>query len=356
MMINEEYLKGRGAQFNTDNPFRKQSYVEEHIEGLDEPLLSNDKTQFTMEYPKTIVNEVKSPDIGMMYSLNAYQGCEHGCAYCYARNVHMYWGLSAGLDFERKIIVKPEAPALLEELLKSKKWKAVPISMSGNTDCYQPAERKYELTRKLLEVFLRYRHPVSIITKNSLILRDLDLLRELASLHLVKVMVSVTGLNEDLRMFMEPRTASYKKRIQTIEKLNASGIDCGVMNAPIIPGLNSEEVPSVLKAAGEAGAVSAGFTIVRLNGAVKDIFHDWLYTNFPDRADKVWHQVEACHGGKVNDTQWGRRISGSGQEAEAIGKLFDVSESRYITAPEKYELDCSLYKNPNGSQQLSLFS
>ncbi len=355
-MINEDYLKGRGAQLNTVNPFLKQSYVEEHIEGLDEPLLSNEKTQFLQEYPKTIVNEVKSPDINMMYSLNAYQGCEHGCSYCYARNVHQYWGFSAGLDFERKIIVKPDAPRLLDQVLSSYKWKAVPISMSGNTDCYQPAERKYELTRRLLEVFLKHKHPVTIITKNSLILRDLDLLKELAELHLVKVMISVTGMNDDLRLIMEPRTASYLKRIQTIEKLNSSGIDCGVMNAPVIPGLNSEEIPSVLKAAGEAGAVSAGFTIVRLNGAVKDIFHNWLYSNFPDKADKVWHQVEACHGGSVTDGKWGRRMKGEGQEAEAIQKLFKLAQKKYISNPEKYELDCSLYNPPLKNNQLSLFS
>jgi DNA repair photolyase len=354
-MINEEYLKGRGAQLNTTNPFLKQTYVAEHIEGLDEPLLSNEKTQFLIEHPKTIVNEVKSPDIGMMFSLNAYQGCEHGCAYCYARNAHQYWGLSAGLDFERKIIVKPEAPQLLEKLFRNPKWKAEVISMSGNTDCYQPAERTYQLTRQLLQVFIKYRHPVSIITKNSLILRDIDLLKELASMHLVKVMISVTGLNDDLRLLMEPRTASYRKRIQTIEKLNSEGIDCGVMNAPIIPGLTGEEVPAVVKAAGEAGAVMAGYTIVRLNGSVKDIFHDWLYTNMPDRADKVWHQIEACHGGKVNDTEWGRRISGAGHEAEAIRKLFRLAVKKFIINKPRYELNHDLFKPAKKHGQLDLF-
>jgi DNA repair photolyase len=354
-MIKDEYLKGRGAQLNTDNPYLKHSYVTEHIEGLDEPLLSNEKTQFLLEYPKTIVNEVKSPDIGMMFSMNAYQGCEHGCAYCYARNVHQYWGLSAGLDFERKIIVKPEAPLLLEKLFKNPKWKPAVISMSGNTDCYQPAERKYQLTRKLLEVFLKYRHPVGIITKNSLILRDIDLLKELASMQLVKVMISVTGLNEELRTMMEPRTASYSKRLKTIEQLNNAGIDCGVMNAPIIPGLNSEETPSVLKAAAAAGAVNAGYTIVRLNGAVKDIFKDWLYTNFADRADKVWHQVQACHGGDVSDSKWGRRIRGEGHEAEAIRTLFKLAYKKYMVNETKYAITTEHFKRPPENGQLELF-
>lgn len=354
-MIGDEYLKGRGAQLNTENRFLKHMYVTEHVEGLDEPLLSNEKTQYLLEYPKTIVNEVKSPDVGMIFSLNAYQGCEHGCAYCYARNVHQYWGYSAGLDFERKIIVKPEAPKLLEKTLMNKNWKSVPVSMSGNTDCYQPAERKYKLTRQLLEVFLKFRHPVTIITKNSLILRDVDLLKELAALHLVKVMISVTGLNEDLRLVMEPRTASYANRIRTIEKLNKEGIDCGVMNAPIIPGLNSEEVASVLKAAGEAGAVCAGYTIVRLNGSVKDIFKDWLYTNFPDRADKVWHQVEACHGGNVSDSQFGRRMRGDGHEAEAIRSLFKLSVKKFIVSKAKYELNTEHFKRPPENGQLNLF-
>lgn len=354
-MISDDYLKGRGAQLNTTNRFRKQEYVAEHIEGLDEPLLSNEKTQFLIEHPKTIVNKVTSPDVGMMHSLNPYQGCEHGCAYCYARNVHQYWGLSAGLDFERKIIVKPEAPQLLEKFLRNPNWKAETISLSGNTDCYQPAERHYQITRELLKIFIKYQHPVGIITKNSLILRDLDLLKELASMQLVKVMISVTGLNDDLRLIMEPRTASYRKRIETVAKLNSEGIDCGIMNAPIIPGLNSEEMPSVIKAAGEAGAVMAGFTIVRLNGAVKDIFHDWLYKNLPDRADKVWHQVEACHGGNVNDSQWGRRIKGDGHEAESIRKLFKLSVKKFITSKPKYELNFELFKPLGKGGQLNLF-
>ncbi len=354
-MIKDDYLKGRGAQLNTPNAFLKQTYVTEHIEGLDEAFLSNEKTQFLIEHPKTIVNEVKSPDLAMMYSLNAYQGCEHGCSYCYARNVHQYWGLSAGLDFERKIIVKPEAPELLKKLLMSRSWKATPISMSGNTDCYQPAERNYQLTRKLLEVFIHFRHPVTIITKNSLILRDLDLLKELAAMKLVKVMISVTAMNEDLRLVMEPRTSSYSNRIKTIEKLNQEGVDCGVMNAPVIPGLNSDEIHSVIKAAGDAGATNAGFTIVRLNGSVKDIFKGWLDANFPYKADNVWHQIQACHGGEVSDSKWGRRMKGEGPEADAIKRLFQLSVKKFIINNPQYEITCDLFKRPALNNQLDLF-
>ena len=350
-----DYLKGRGAQLNTLNRFLKQLYAEEHIEGIDVPLLTNEKTQFLLEYPKTIVNKVDSPDLSLMYSLNPYQGCEHGCAYCYARNVHQYWGLSAGLDFERKIIVKPDAPRLLEDFLMHPKWKPVPISLSGNTDCYQPAERKFQITRSLLEVFLKYKHPVSIITKNSLILRDLDILKELAKQNLVHVMISVTGLNEQLRSLMEPRTASYANRLHEIASLNNAGIPCGVMNAPIIPGLNSEEIPSVIKAAAECGAVAAGYTVVRLNGAVKEIFHDWLYKNLPDKADKVWHQIQACHGGEVSDSQFGRRMRGEGPESEAIRNLFKLSVKKYMPDKQRIQLDCTLFKRPAKHGQMDLF-
>src|SRR5690606_38408050 len=214
-MEQEEYFKGRGAQIKTENKFLKNQYVTEHIEGLDEPLLSAPETQVLYEQSKKIVNKVTSPDLGMMYSLNPYQGCEHGCIYCYARNTHEYWGFSAGLDFESKIIVKKNAPASLEKFILHPDWQPVPISVSGNTDCYQPLERKLEITRGLLKIFARYRHPVGMITKNSLVLRDIDLLTDLAKDNLVHIYISITTLDEDLRRVMEPRTASAKKRLQT---------------------------------------------------------------------------------------------------------------------------------------------
>ncbi len=270
--MEEDYIKGRGAQIKTANKFLKGEYVTDHIEGLDEPLQGIPTTQVFLETSKTIVNKVTSPDLSMMYSTNPYQGCEHGCIYCYARNSHEYWGFSAGIDFESKIIVKKNAPDLMEKFIMNPRWEATPISVSGNTDCYQPLERKYELTRGILKVFARYRHPVGMITKNSLITRDLDLLKDLAQDNLVHVYISITTLNEDLRRVMEPRTASAIKRLQTVESLAKAGIPVGVMNAPIIPGLNHHEIPMIMKAAADHGAMSAGMTVVRLNGSIVKFF------------------------------------------------------------------------------------
>ena len=326
----DDYFKGRGAQLKTHNRFLKNEYVTEHIEGVDEPLLTSPATQLFYEQPKSIVNKVQSPDLGIMYSVNPYQGCEHGCIYCYARNAHEYWGFSAGLDFESKIIVKKNAASLLEKAILHPTWQAVPISFSGNTDCYQPQERNLKITRAMLNVMAQYRHPVGIITKNSLILRDLDLLRDLASDNLVHVYISITTLNEDLRRVMEPRTASAIKRLKTIEALASANIPVGVMNAPIIPGLNNNEIPAVLKAAADHGAQAAGMTVVRLNGAIQKIFEDWLRKNFPDRFDKVWNQICDLHGGSVNDSQFGRRMTGEGVLAQSIHQLFKTSKRKYF--------------------------
>ncbi|MGI8892917.1 MAG: PA0069 family radical SAM protein, partial [Bacteroidia bacterium] len=246
-----EYGKGRGSQTNQSSKFLKNELVQGDPDGVDEPLYQSIITQYIEEHPKKIVNKVPSPDVSMMYSLNPYQGCEHGCIYCYARNSHQYWGYSAGLDFESKIIVKPDAPRLLEKFLSNKKWEPIPITLSGNTDCYQPAERKFKITRQCLEVMLKYKHPIAFITKNSLILRDLDLLTELAKLKLVRVMVSITSLDESLRLKLEPRTATATKRLQILNELSEAGIACGVMTAPIIPGLNSMEIPALIKAAAD---------------------------------------------------------------------------------------------------------
>jgi DNA repair photolyase len=348
-------FKGRGAQINSANPYLRHSYVEEHIEGLDEPLLSDEKTQIFFEHPKKIVNKVDSPDLVMQYSLNPYQGCEHGCVYCYARNTHQYWGYSAGLDFERKIIVKPEAPVLLEKQFMNKNWKPAVIMVSGNTDCYQPLERKFKITRKLLEVFLKYKNPVGMITKNSLILRDLDLLSELAAHRLVHVMVSITSLREELRLKMEPRTATAKNRFKIIEGLSKAGVPAGIMTAPIIPGLNSDEIPALIKQAADNGAVSAGYTIVRLNGSIQEIFYDWLYKNFPDAADKVWHQIMESHGGKVSDSRFGTRMKGEGKIAGSIKQLFKISVKKYLEGRTSYEYNLDSFKRPSADGQLELF-
>lgn len=326
----EDYLKGRGSQIKPENRFLKAHYVTEHLEGLDEPLLTAPSTQIFFETPKKVVNKVASPDLSMMYSLNPYQGCEHRCIYCYARNTHEYYGFNAGLDFESKIIVKKNAPALLERHLLNRNWNAVPIMLSGNTDCYQPQEKKLEITRRLLKVFVQYHHPVGIITKNSLVLRDLDLLKQLASENLVQVYISITTLNEDLRRILEPRTASSIKRLKTIEALALAGVPVGIMNAPIIPGLNHHEIPDILGAAANHGALGAGMTVVRLNGSIGKIFEDWLRKNFPDRFDKVWNQICSFHGGQVNDSQFGRRMAGEGNIADAIHQLFRASKRKHF--------------------------
>ncbi len=216
-------------------------------------LAEKNKTEYLPIFPKTIVNKVTSPDVGMSYSMNPYQGCEHGCIYCYARNTHEFWGYSAGLDFERKILIKENAPYLLEEMLKTKNWKAETIVLSGNTDCYQPAEKKFEITRACLEVFLKYKHPVGIITKNTLILRDLDLLRELTKDRLIGVNISVTSLSEKTRRLLEPRTATIAKRLETIKILSENNIPVNAMLAPIIPGINSHELLQLARAVSEKG-------------------------------------------------------------------------------------------------------
>lgn len=340
----EEYLKGRGAQIKTENRFLKSQYVTEHIEGLDEPLLTAPVTQIFYENAKKIVNKVESPDLAGMYSLNPYQGCEHGCIYCYARNTHEYWGFSAGLDFESKIIVKQNAPALLEKFLMHPDWNAAPIMVSGNTDCYQPLERKLEITRKLLMTFAKYRHPVGMISKNSLITRDLDILTDLAKDNLVQVHISITTLNEDLRRVMEPRTASAKKRLLTVEALAKAGVPVGIMNAPIVPGLNHHEIPMVLKAAADHGAMGAGMTMVRLNGSIGKIFEDWLRKNFPDRFEKVWSQISAMHGGNVNDSTFGRRMTGEGNYAEAVHQLFRSAKRKYFAGRSMPPLDLTKFR------------
>jgi DNA repair photolyase len=333
--MESDYIKGRGAQINPPNPYLNREQVSMHPEGLDEPLLlEGPPTEIFYESPKQVVNKVDSPDIGLAWSINPYQGCEHGCLYCYARNSHQYWGFSAGLDFETKIVVKQNAPALLERHLLRKHHQVVPIMLSGNTDCYQPLERKLGITRKLLEVMDRYRHPVGIITKNALITRDIDILKSLAEKNLVHVYFSINTLQEDLRQRLEPRTASSFKRLKAMETLSEAGIPTGLMNAPVIPGLNHHEIPAIVRSAADAGARKAGYTVVRLNGSIGEVFHDWLQKNYPDRAAKVWSQISELHGGKVNDSTFGRRMRGEGPFSESIHQLFQASVKKYLSGRE----------------------
>lgn len=349
----EQYLQGRGAQFNTKNRFLRDEVTREHVEAIDDWSEDNTPTQYLEQLSKTIVNKVESPDVGMAYSMNAYAGCEHGCIYCYARNVHEYWGYSAGLDFERKIIVKKNAPQLLRKQLMSPKWEVMPIMLSGNTDCYQPAEQKYRLTRGLLEVCNEFNQPVGILTKNAWIIKDKDILQELAKKRLVSAMVSITSFNEDLRRVMEPRTTTAKQRLKVIEELSNAGIRMGVMMGPMIPGLNDHEMQRIMKAASDVGAVFTAYTFIRLNGAIKFLFHDWLYKNFPDRADKVWHLIEQSHDGKVNDTRWGLRMRGEGAVADLITQQYKKYGKMYGMNQDRFELDTTIFRRPG--QQGRLF-
>lgn len=357
-MSSKSIIKGRGAQLNVHNRFfelqheLRDDFLEYcHKEG---EASEHNNTQFLQVFPKTIVNKVASPDVGMSYSLNPYQGCEHGCIYCYARNSHEYWGLSAGLDFERQILVKKNAPQLLEALLKKKSWKARTIVLSGNTDCYQPAEKTFEITRQLLQLFLKYRHPVGIITKNALITRDLDILKALATLNLVSVNISITSLSESTRRILEPRTATIKKRLDTVKILSDHGIPVNVMLAPIIPGINSHEILPLAKAVADHGALSIAHTIIRLNGAIGGIFADWIQKTLPDKADKVLNQIKECHGGQLNDSRYGKRMRGEGHIAKQINDLIRLARLKYFKDKGMPTLNMDLHEQYKDGQ-LKLF-
>lgn len=354
----DSILKGRGAQINVPNRFFELSHEmrDDFLEycALEGEEADKNKTLYLEVFPKTIVNKVKSPDVGMGYSMNMYQGCEHGCIYCYARNTHEFWGYSAGLDFERKILVKKEAPRLLEKFITRKSWQAHSIVMSGNTDCYQPAEQEFKLTRQCLEVFLKYKHPVGIITKNALVLRDLDLLKELAKDNLIAVNVSITSLSETTRRILEPRTATIKKRLETVQVLSDNGIPVNVMMAPIIPSINSHEILPLAKKVSEMGALGMGHTIVRLNGAIGEIFTDWIKKTMPDRADKVLHQIESCHGGSLNDSRYDIRMRGEGEIAKQINDLVKMAKFKYFKDKSMPKLNTMLHEQYKDGQ-LKLF-
>jgi len=354
MSEEKEYIQGRGAQLNPHNRFLAGRKVIEDWEGVDEEDVLEGKTKFIEVFPKTVVNKVNSTDVGLVYSLNPYQGCEHGCTYCYARPTHEYWGYSAGIDFEKIILVKKNAPELLEEVLKKKKWEVRTITLSGNTDCYQPCERTYGITRRLLELMLKYRHPVSIITKNVLIGRDLDIIEELAKLNLISVNLSITTLNEELRRKLEPRTATAKRKLEMVETLSNMGVPVNVMMAPIIPALNDHEIFSLTKAVAERGALRVNYTIVRLNGPNGEIFTDWVTKNFPDRAGKVIAQIKEIHGGKLNDSRPGVRMRGEGNYALNINRQFQIARNRFIPDKPFPALRTDLFVRSTGGQ-LDLF-
>ena len=351
------FLNGRGAQIN---PPSKYEGLQRDDQPVDWALVAGEweeedlKTEYLETHPKTILNKVESPDIPLEWSMNPYQGCEHGCIYCYARNTHPYWGFSAGLDFERKILVKRNAAALLEHELKKKNWKAAPVMFAGNTDVYQPAERKFGITRACLEVFWKYRHPVGIITKNSMILRDIDLIGQLASENLVHVAISITTLQDDLRQFLEPRTATIQQRLRTVETLSKAGIPVFVMMAPVIPGLNDHEIIPLVKRVADLGALGVGHTMVRLNGDVALLFEDWIRRTMPDRADRVLNRIRDVHGGQLSAYSSGNRMRGSGNIADVIHQQFRVAKEKYMKDRKMPAFNLDLhegYKSP----QLRLF-
>lgn len=344
--------KGQGAVTNIHNRFSQTRYESSIYQ--DEYSDDAIKTKTLEVYPKTIINKVKGNSLPFLYSMNPYQGCEHGCAYCYARTTHQYWGYSAGVDFERIILVKKNAADLLEKQFQKKSYRPSPIMLSGNTDCYQPIERKYQLTRKLLQVCLDYRHPVSIITKNALILRDLDLIEALAKKNLVSVAISIPTINEELRRTMEPRTSSTKNKLKAISALAEIGVPVHAMAAPIIPGLNSSEVLEIAKTVSECGANSFGHTLVALNDEVKPVFEEWLATHYPDRKNKVLNQIASLHGGDVSEKNIARRNHGEGNFAKMIHHTLRIAKQKYFAHAKKTELSTHYFDGTKG-EQLSLF-
>jgi DNA repair photolyase len=335
-------MKGRGATWNPQNRFERLEYVRDEDAPLEDDESPN--TVYLRDPTRTIIATNDSPDVGFEASINPYRGCEHGCIYCFARPTHEYLGFSAGLDFETRIMVKEDAPALLWDELNAKKWEPKVLAMSGVTDPYQPVERRLGLTRGCLAVLAELRNPVAIITKNHLVTRDIDLLADLAKDNAARVFVSVTTLDAKLARIMEPRTSSPELRLEAVEKLAAAGVPVGVMVAPTIPGLTDHEMPAILGAAKKAGARWAGFVVLRLPWAVAPLFEKWLEEHFPDRKDKVLNRIRDLRGGKLYDAQWGVRGRGTGVFAEQIEALFDVTCRRLGLNEEDRELSTSAFR------------
>lgn len=330
----------------------------EHLEWDQEHLrgLTNRKIEYIDDASRSIISENNSPDIPFRYSLNPYRGCVHSCAYCYARPGHDYLGFNAGLDFETKIVVKRDAPQLFREFLSKKNWKPEPITFSGVTDCYQPAEREFRLTRQCLEVALEYHQPVSIVTKNALVLRELDLLSQLAATNLVHVYLSITSLDPELARDMEPRTSIPSARLRTVRMLTEAGVPVGVLTAPIIPGLNDSEIPQLLEAATEAGAITANYILLRLPLTVEPVFIEWLRRVRPNHAEKVLGRLQEARGGKLNSSVWGERMVGRGLIAEQIRDMFRVFRQKYGLDSKMPPHNCDGFRPPiPKSGQLRLF-
>lgn len=338
----------RGALSQPTNRFVGTSRErDEEFDPAEEPL---PRTQFLPDHSLTALAWNDSPDIGFRASLNPYRGCEHGCIYCYARPTHEYLGFSSGLDFETRIMVKERAPELLRAELASSKWQPQVIALSGVTDCYQPVERRLELTRRCLAVLAEFRNPVGIVTKNRLVTRDIDLLQELARHSAVVVFISLTTLDTELRRVMEPRTSPPAARLATIADLARAGIPVGVLTAPMIPGLNDHELPQLLSAAADAGAQFAGYVTLRLPWQNKALFEQWLTEHFPLRKEKVLAGIRAVREGDLNNTEFGTRMRGSGQRADQIEKLFEVGCRKAGLNQRELQLSTAAFRRPGGVQ------
>jgi DNA repair photolyase len=359
-LVDADRRRGRGAASNPSG--RLEAFQREPIDDgwtADEapaPLA----TEVTVERPRTIIARNDSPDISFDQSINPYRGCEHGCFYCYARPTHAYQGLSAGLDFESRLFVKDGAAALLERELANPKYKPKVIALGANTDAYQPIERQYRVTRAVLEVLAKARHPVGIVTKSNLVLRDLDLLAPMAADGLVKVFVSVTTVDRGLARRMEPRAPTPERRLEAIEKLAAAGVPVGVMAAPIIPAVNDGEIETILTRAYSAGAREAGYVALRLPLELRESFREWLAVNFPDKLKRAITLTQSMHGGKDYESQWGRRMAGSGPYAWMIGRRFEIAAKRLGYRETPLSLRSDLFRAPapaeaGAPRQLSLF-
>lgn len=345
---------GRGASGNPANRFEALHLELDPIEPNEQDERPRPKTQFFRDDTKTILARNNSPDVCFERSVNPYRGCEHGCAYCFARPTHEYLGFSAGLDFESKIMVKENAAELLEAELSSPKWKPQVVAMSGVTDPYQPVERRLQITRRCLGVLAKFRNPVAIITKNRLVTRDIDVLGQLAAHNAVGVNISITSLDRNLQRILEPRTSPPQARLDAVAQLHAAGIPVGVMVAPIIPGITDHELPAILEACGKAGAQFAAYVILRLPWAVAPLFERWLDEHFPERKEKVLGRIRHMRGGgeKLYDSRWTIRQTGEGIFAEQIEAMFDVARRR-AGIKGRPALSTAAFRRPN--EQLPLF-
>jgi DNA repair photolyase len=351
-------IVGRGVSDNPKNRFERLE-VSPDLDELDYELAHKEKerppTLYYKDTSKTFITYNDSPDIGYNASVNPYRGCSHGCVYCYARQTHEYLGFSAGLDFETQIMVKTDAPTLLRKELSVKSWQPQLIGFSGVTDIYQPIEKQLGLTRQCLEVFLDFRNPVGLVTKNYLITRDIDVLQELAKYNCVSVCISITTLDNELRRWMEPRTSAAVKRLEAVRKLSEAGIHVGVLTSPIIPGLTDHEIPALVQAAKDAGAKFVGYSVVHLPFGVKDIFANWIKQTYPERADRVLNRIKEMRGGKLNDPRFGFRMSGEGIYAEQIKQLFKAAKKKAGFEKSSFKLSTEHFRVPGRAVQKGLF-